>query len=68
MMLERKKMQKHYLEITKYFQKNFLLDSKIFRDLLALHPKVYVQDATVTRIERLAHCYHMFYLLKKFGK
>ena len=47
-------MQKHYIEITKYFQKMFLLNSQMLRDLSCLHPEMYMKTATVCSIERFA--------------
>ena len=66
--LEKKKMQKHCLVITKYFQKNYPLDSDIFRDLSALPPKVYMLDATVTSIEHIAQLLPHVLLVQKIPK
>ena len=52
--IEREKMQKHYIEIAKYFQKMFPLNSHMLRDLSCLHPEIYMKTATVRSIERLA--------------
>ena len=54
--IEIEKMQKHYIEIAKYFQKKFLLNSQMLmlRDLSCLHPEMHMKTATVRSIERLA--------------
>ena len=51
---EREKMQKHYIEIAKYFQKMFPLNSQMLRDLSCLHPEMYMKTATVCSIELFA--------------
>ena len=54
--LERKNMQKHYLVMAKYFQKNPCIPKFTCRRLLLQAFSVWLK------------CYHMLYLLKKFRK
>ena len=49
---ERKTMQSHCVVVAKYFQKKFLLESEVLRDLSVLHPEIIMQEKSVKPIER----------------